>query len=271
MALWDSTDDADIPFTAVDGVTDTLTLPANRKLIVWTGKGFEPNGNVTISGGGAGADYDGTLELYADGTFDATGSETHTVGGSLIMGSGATLDDETSTFVFTSSGSSRTIDTNDLDLFNITFNGTGSWIITNSNTVVGNDFTITQGAVTLSTGTTTIGGSFMNNGGSFSYNGGSVNFTSSIAETIRVNGSTFGTTTFNGSGSWVYQDSAATSTGNLTILQGSVTAPSGVLTVGGDFINNDTFAHNTGTLRMKSSFASSTITLSGSDLGSLVH
>ena len=38
MAVWDSSDDADIPFTAVDGSPDTLTLPSDRKLIVWTGK-----------------------------------------------------------------------------------------------------------------------------------------------------------------------------------------------------------------------------------------
>ena len=50
MAVWDSSDDADIPYTAVDAGTDTLTLPANRKLLIWTGKTFEPNGNITLAG-----------------------------------------------------------------------------------------------------------------------------------------------------------------------------------------------------------------------------
>ena len=55
MSLWDSSDDVEIQFTATTSGTDTLTIPSDRKLVVWSGKTFEPNGNVTITGGGAGA------------------------------------------------------------------------------------------------------------------------------------------------------------------------------------------------------------------------
>ena len=82
LSVWDSSDDADIPFTAVDAGTDTLALPANKKLVVWTGKTFEPNGDVTISGGGAGADYDGTLELYSNADYVALGNDLLSIGGS---------------------------------------------------------------------------------------------------------------------------------------------------------------------------------------------
>ena len=270
MAVWDSSDDADIPFTAVDSSPDTLTLPSDRKLLVWTGKEFEPNGNITLSGGGAGAPYDGTLELLTNATFDATGSEVHTIGGSLIMGTGAVLDDETSTFTFTTSGASRTIDTNDLSFYNLTLNGSGSWTITNTVLDIGNDFTITQGALTLPQGTTTIAGSFSNTGGSFNQNGGWVVFTGTGAETIRMGGGAFGTTTFTGSGSWTYQGGHATTTGDFSILSGSVTAPTGTLTIGGDFTNSGTYTHSSGALRMISSLASTTINAGSSDLGSVV-
>ncbi len=269
MSLWDSSDDADIPFTANDGAPDTLTLPADRKLIVWTGKEFEPNGNVTISGGGGGSAYDGTLELFNSATFDATGSEAHTIGGSLIMGSSATLDDETSTFTFTTSGAARTIDTNENNLYNVTLNGSGSWTVTNTNLQIANDFTITQGSITLPTGTTTVGGSISNTGGSLIHNGGSIEFTSGAAETIRLGGSSVGTTTFSGSGSWTYLDTNATTTGDFIIRSGAVTAASGTLTIGNNFKNSATFTHNSGTLRLISSNANATITANGSDLYSV--
>ncbi len=269
MAVWDSSDDADIPFTAVDGSPDTLTLPANRKLIVWTGKEFEPNGNVTLSGGGAAAAYDGTLEVFANGIYDANGTEVHSIGGSMILGVGATLDDETSTFIFTTTGAARTIDTNDQSFYNLTLNGGGSWTITNSILDVGNDLTITQGALTLPTATTTVSGSFLTTGGSFVQNGGSMYFNSAVAETIRTNGSALGTTTFGGVGSYSFLDSHATSTGHFTILSGSVTAPTGTLTVGGSFINSGTYTHQSGVLRMTSALASTTIYGGNSDFATV--
>jgi hypothetical protein len=269
MSVWDSSDAADIPFTAIDASPDTLVLPANRKLLVWTGKEFEPNGNVTVSGGGAGAAYDGTVELQTNAIFDATGAESHSIGGSLIMGAGATLDDETSTFTFTTSGAARTIDTNDLSLYSVVFNGVGSWTITNTALDIGNDFTLTQGTLTLPTGTTTVAGSFLNTGGTFIQNGGRMYFTSAGAESIRVGGSAFGTTTFVGGGSWTYLDTHATTTGDFTIQSGTVTSASGTLTVGGDFTNSGTFIHNSGVLRMISSQSSTTIHANSSDFYSV--
>ncbi|RKZ81922.1 MAG: hypothetical protein DRQ39_11280, partial [Gammaproteobacteria bacterium] len=87
MTGWDSSDDVgDVIFTALSDTPDTLTLPSNVKLLVWTGKQFEPDGDVTVTGSGAGAAYDGTLELYDGATFTANSGEEHSVGGSLITG-----------------------------------------------------------------------------------------------------------------------------------------------------------------------------------------
>ncbi len=265
MSLWDSSDDADIPFTAVDGTPDTLTLPANRKLIVWTGKEFEPNGNITVTGGGGGSAYDGTLELYTNAVFDATGSETHSIGGSLISGTGASIDDETSTFVFTTSGAGRTVDTNSSSLYDATFNGSGSWTVTNTTFDIGNDFTVAQGTVTLPSATTTVTGSLSVTGGSFTSSGGTMVFNSGSAETIRPRSSSFGTLVVNGVGSFSLQGGYATTTGDVRIVDGSFTSATGTLTIGGNFINSDVFVHGSGELRFTSAGAV-VVTASTSDL-----
>lgn len=265
MDTWDSGDDADIPFTAAIGSPNTLSLPANRKLVIWSNKEFEPAGNVTVSGGGGGAAYDGTLELYAGASFDAAGSESHTIGGSLLTGAGATFDDETSTVTFTTSGAARTIDSNDQGFYNMVFNGSGSWTVTNSVLSVGNDFTITQGTVTLPGGTTTISGSLLNNGGAFVSSGGTMVFDSSTAETIRPRTSSFGTLLVSGNGSFTLGGGFATTTGDLRIDNGSFTSATGTFAIGGNFINNDVFAHANGTLRLTSNVAA-VVTASSSDL-----
>jgi len=265
MALWDSSDDADIPFTAVDAGTDTLTLPANRKLIVWTNKEFRPNGNVTLSGGGAGAAYDGTLELYTNAIFNATGGESHAIGGSFISGNGATFDDETSTVTFTTTGATRTVDTNQSPFYNLVFNGSGSWTVTDASLSIGNDFTITQGAVTLPSGTTTVTGSLSVTSGSFNANGGTMLFNSSASETIRAGSSNFGALTINGSGSFTMLGTNATVTADVLIQDGTFTSATGTLTIGGDFVNNDTFTHGSGVLRFTGT-TTTNVTAFGSDL-----
>ncbi|HEU4677779.1 MAG TPA: DUF2341 domain-containing protein [Candidatus Paceibacterota bacterium] len=269
MAVWDSSDDADIPFTAVSGSPDTLTLPADTKLIVWTGKTFRPGGNVTVPGGGGGAAYDGTLELFANATFDATGAETHTIGGSLIADNGASLDDETSTFVFTTTGAGRTIDTNEDPLYNMTLNGSGSWTVSNAALEVGNDLTVTLGAVTLPAATTTIGGSLLVTGGSFDPNGGTMVFTSSGAESINAATSSFAGLAILGSGNFTMGGASATATKGVEIDQGTLMSVSGTFSIGESFENvGGSFTHNNGTLRFTSA-TGATVTASGSDLGSV--
>lgn len=265
MSVWDSSDDADIPFTAVDAGTDTLTLPSNRKLLVWTSKTFQPAGNVTLTGAGAGAAYDGTLELYSNASFIAAGSESHSVGGSLITGTGATFTSANSTVTFTTTGSARTVDTNAASFYNVTFSGSGSWTVSDTSMSIGNDFTITQGAVTLPNGTTTVTGSFNVTGGSWNANGGTMLFNSGAAETIRAGGSNFNALTINGAGSFTMLGTNATTTSNLLIKDGTFTSATGTLTIGGNFINSDVFTHGSGILRFIAT-TSTAVTAFGSDL-----
>lgn len=102
-------------------------------------------------------------------------------------------------------------------------------------------------------GTTTIAGSFSSVGGTFGHSNGTVYFTSLGAETIAASGTPFTNLfynlTFNGSGSWSFLDTYATTSNNFNLQQGTVTFPSANLSVGGSFTQSGgTFNHNSGTV-----------------------
>lgn len=84
-----------------------------------------------------------------------------------------------------------------------------------------------------------------------------------IAGTLTGN-SSFATTTFNGSGgAWSFSNNAST-TNKFTITNGTVTAPSGFLTIRGDYSNSGIFTHNSGTTTFD---GTATQTLSGTMTG----
>ncbi len=267
IGVWDSGDDADIPFTVSGG---NLTLPANRKLLIWTDKGFTPNGNVTITGGGAGAPFDGTFELMSGATFTAGAGRTHTIGGSLVTASTATLTTGTSEFRFTTTGSARSIATNNASLHTVTFDGSGSWSIDQTSFTVLNNLVFADGDVTLPTGTTTVGASLTTTGGTFDANDGLLLFTSNATgRTVTFGGSFPHSVRFSGTGSWSMNDTYATTTDGVVIESGSVTLPSGTLTITTDFLNNGgSIVPNSSTLSFITS-ATSSVRAGGSNLGTL--
>lgn len=253
MAVWDSSDDADISFTAVNAGTDTLTLPANTKLLVWTGKTFEPNGNVTLSGGGAGGVQDGTLEVQTNGQFTAKTSESHSVGGSIIFNTNAVFVSASSTVTLTTTGVSRTVDVNANNFHNLTFSGAGSWNITDPTLTVNGSYSQSNGVVTFPTGTTTVRSAFNVTSGSFNINNSPLILASTAGgTTVHFNGSSVGNITFSGSGgTFNMTDTNATATGAVRITAGTVSLPSGTFTVGSDFENTGgTITHNTSDLIM---------------------
>jgi hypothetical protein len=269
MAVWDSSDDPDIPYTATTGGTDTLTLPANTKLLVWGNKDFAPEGNMTLSGGGAGASYDGSFEALGGASLIAGAGESHSIGGSFEFASNADFFASTSVFTFTTDDAGRAITTNGDAFHGLTFNGFGSWSVTDASLAVTDNLTITSGALTLPSGTTTIGGSFVNND-TFDANGGLLRFSAtSGSETITFGGSDARAVEFIGTGAWVISDTNATATADFIVATGTVTLPSGRLAVGGDFIVFDTINQNGGELALTATTGTTTLTLSGNDLGTL--
>jgi len=274
LAVWDSSDDADIPFTAdISGSPDTLSLPANRKLLIWNNKDFDPNGNVTVTGGGVGDAWDGTFEARAGAEFIAANGEVHTIGGSFVFGAGATFTSAQSTVVLTTTGAARTIDTNEASFHNLTLTGSGSWSIPDATLTINGDYSQTNGTVAFPTGTTTLAGSFSVTGsGSLNSNTSPFIFTSTATgKTVRFNGANVNDLTFSGTGgAWSLTDTSATSTGALTITAGTVTLPSGTLTLAGSLDNQGgTITHNSGTVRFILS-TDEIIRARGSDLGTIV-
>lgn len=265
MSAWDSSDDADIPFTAVDGSPDTLTLPANRKLIVWDSMGFAPGGDVSVSGGGAGADYDGTVELQTGATLTGAGTESLSIGGSFLLGSGATFVPSTGTTTFTTTGATRTIDVNAGNFYHVAFTGSGSWTISDPIFTTNGNFSMTNGALTLPSGTSTFAGNLIVNGGSFNASNGLARFTGTGTRKVKVNGSNLAESIFT-SGNYSFVDVNATTTESVTVTGGALTLPSGVFKVGGNFRNTGgAITHNTSDLALSSTTAA-TLLASSSDL-----
>lgn len=262
---WDSDNDpADIFFDAEVG-PDTLTLNTNTKLIIWDNKTFQPGGDIT-TGGGTGDALDGTVALQDDAILTLATGESHSFGGNLEMGTDATFTPGQSTVTFTSSGSGRTIDTNENGFYDLVINGTGSFVSSDTVLPIANDITLTDGALTLPSATTTITGSLSTTGGTFDANDGVVVFDSAAAETIVASTSPFADLRFTGSGSWSMNDTNATATKSLIIADGTVTFPSGQLVVGGDMRNiGGAITHNTSELIMTST-TTALLLASSSDL-----
>ncbi len=268
MAVYDSSDDADIPFTAVSGAPDTLSISADRKLIVWTGKTFAPGGNVTVLGGGSGDAVDGTFEAQTNATFRTSGSEAHSIGGSFTFATGASFVPAQSTITFTTSGAVRTIDINAGSFYNTTFSGSGSWTVTDPTLTLGGTFAQSAGIVTFPTGTTTIGRAFNVTGGTFAVNGSPLSFiATTTGQTVRFGNSAVAALTFSGvGGGWNMTDTHATASRSITVTAGTLSLPSGNLAVGGSFENRGgTIAHNTADLIMTST-SSAVLRASSSDL-----
>jgi hypothetical protein len=272
MSLYDSSNDGDIPFTAVNAGTDTLTLPSDRKLIVWNSKEFTPQGNVTVTGNGGGAAYDGTLELYANARFTATGNESHTIGGSIISQSGALLNAASSTITLTTSASSRTLDVNTSAFHNLTFTGTGSMSVTDTTLLVLGSYSQSSGTITLPTATTTVRASFTNTGGTLLQpTSGTLYLNSGTAgNTVRFGGASIARLVVEGTGgTWAFTDTNATTTQSVTVRSGSLTLPSGTFAVGSDFVVQGSVLHNNGTVRLTGTTTGNLLSLKGSDLYSL--
>ena len=113
------------------------------------------------------------------------------------------------------------------------------------------DGTATSSILTMGANALTLVGNWFASSTAIFTHTGTVTFNSTSTgqqKNIIATSTPFSTLTFNGSGgSWTFGANAATSTGNLTITAGAVTAPSTYLYLGGDFSRSGTFTHNSGT------------------------
>ena len=105
------------------------------------------------------------------------------------------------------------------------------------------------------------------------HNNGTLLVNSTAAgKSIQVATSTLYNFTAKGSGGgWSFLDTNATSTSNFSVAAGTMTAPSGILAVGGSFDSSlGTFTHNNGTVKMTSTSGGNTVAAGSSNLNNLI-
>jgi len=211
MALYDVAADPDIRFDAATNTPDTLTVYSPNELYIWpTSAGvFTPNGNVSA--------YD----IDIRGTFNASGTEAHTVSGSWFASSTTGFNAASSTVIFNATSSGKTITTDGDSFYNLTLNGSGGeWTFQDAATT-SNDLTITDGTASSSYDMYVLGGDVTGNG--------NLNWT---ANTFFV----YGTGYFGGTSTWAFYhltfgDASTPGTTTATSTVSATTTVLGNLTV----------------------------------------
>jgi Fe-S cluster assembly iron-binding protein IscA len=143
----------------------------------------------------------------------------------------------------------------------VAFNGSGTKTFASNASTTDNggvgSFTINTGATVVAPALLTIGGNYTNSG-TFTHNSGTVYFPASGLNNL--SGTMTGTSAFNNVIAVGKTFNASASTTDFTITADTVTAPSTMLTIGGNYTNNGTFTNNGGTVYFSSTSAQ---TLSG--------
>jgi hypothetical protein len=142
------------------------------------------------------------------------------------------------------------------------FAGTaGGWTILDPYaTATQSSVTVTAGTLTLNPVVFAVGGSFENTSGTHRrrhLHPAPVRF--QTTGRLRFGGSSLSNIVMDGSGSWLIPDLNATTTGNLSILQGSTTLPHGSFAIGGSLYNAGTFNAATGTVIFNATSTGKTI------------
>jgi hypothetical protein len=225
-------------------------------------------GTITVNGVlSVGKDGDSGTTTFAmgDKTFILTANSSPLVLLSSPQG-GLSGGGPSSTAVlnFSSSGTTGTTLPASSDYPNLILNRTG-----NTFTFAGNasttNLTITAGTL-VAPAALTIQGDYSNSG-IFTHNSGKVYFETPSGPGKTLSGTMTGTSAFNdvyfkSMGGWSFSNNASTT--NLTISAGAVTAPSGLLSISGNYSNSGIFTHNSGTTTIN---GSSNQTLSGNMIG----
>lgn len=261
FSFFDVDDDPDVPYSADGGALD---IKNGMELHIATSTHFEPGGNVTIHGNTVSV-LDGDLHLSSDAatssiiTLGAT--DILTVGGSWFASS--SIFNNSGTLIFSASTTGKTILgelTGDSSLASTTFEGSGgtggAWSFNeggNASNASTTELLISSGGTVTapSSGLLSISGDLVQDG-TYTNNSATILFDGTAAQSFSgtmVNTSALGNVLFSAGSTKTFGANSASTT-NLTISSGSgaVTAPSTLLSVSGNYTNNGTFTHNSGTV-----------------------
>ncbi len=232
------------------GSTVTYTVSGGVPVIftTWTYQ------NLQVNGSGFTYQAKGQLTVNQDlsilaGTLDMLNSSSVTLRGSW-SNTGGNFTARTSTVAFAASAA-ETIESNGSPFSSVLINGSGSWVLQDSMTVI-STMTLIGGVLDSGNNNVSLGGSWWNVGGTFLPGISVASFTATTAQKIRSDGNNFTQMVFNGTGgSWVLQDSM-TVTSTVTLNAGTLNTGSQAIGLGGDWLmtNPALFTINQSTLSL---------------------
>ena len=237
--------------------------------------------NVTFGEAATAATWSLSSAFMATGTVAmnfgtvSPGAQTMTLQGDLTIGASGIFQKGSATTTFSGSIGRMWTDgtASKQDLGNVQISGT-SKTITLGSSVKASNINIVAGN-TLDAGganTFTVLG-FWDNAGAFTSQTGTVLFAATtVGNTINQGSSAFYNLNFNGvGGAWLWLNTNATTSNDLTIATGTVTLPGGTLSVGSSFNNSGgTFVHNSGVVRMTATVGGKNVRANGSSFFDLV-
>ncbi|MDP3784689.1 MAG: hypothetical protein Q8R12_01270 [bacterium] len=254
LDVYDGGDDADIQFS-VSG-TD-LAVNAAQMLYVAPGSEFAPGGALTIAGNASSTITDGSLKLPTGQRQDGTATSSImtlggnlTLAGSLFASSTSKFTSGSNTVTFSATTTGKNIYATSSPLGNVTFSGVGGGWTFGGNASTTNFF-INGGvsSVTAPSGLLSISGNY-NATSTFTHNSGTILFDGAGAQSIAgaTSTSAFNDVQFLGGGTKSFWQNASTT--NLTIGSGVTLSAPALLTVSGNFVNSQSFTHNSGEVFM---------------------
>ena len=243
-------------------VNQNILINANATLIgaqnITVGGNTTGSGSINLSGGIF-------LQRVATGQTFGTTSGANDWTFSNLRFENSSVSNQTITT--NTGGTGKLVSNGILSIGNVTDTATTTLDDNTANRIVdaNSDVNITSkgGLLAPPSASFTIAGSFVNNG-TFTANGGTVVFDSTNpSKTISgslTSGNKFNNLIFNGiGGSWSFGVSSVDIGSNLTITNGTLTAPSTTLTISGNYSNAGTFSHNNGLLVFNSTASGKTI------------
>jgi len=205
--------------------------------------------SLTFNGVGGTWTFDDTAAtttsdfIITNGTVNVA-SSTLAVGGSFV--NSGSMNAASTSITFSSTGN-ESVTFNGDEVGSLTFTGAGNFTMTDTDATSTGDVRIAAGSVVLPNGTFAVRNAFENVGGSFTHTNGTLRlYGNTAAQNLYVNGSTMHNIAVDGSGSWVFVDTTAVTTGSTTVSVGGLTAPAVSYSIGGSLINTGTYNPNGG-------------------------
>ncbi len=272
LAFYDATNDADIQFDSVAG--GALNVSKGQELHISAGSEYAPGGTVTLHGNAGTTNPDGDLHLATglrqDGTASTSilsmGSNNFTLAGNWFASStsvyNSTCGSNGCTNFNSTSTQTKSIIATSTPLIGFLVNSSGSWTFGSFAATTTSLLDIISGTLTLPSSTFTFTGSSINLGFgvTINNNSGTVIFAGTSAQNLAGSSGTFidyralNNLIFRGAGTKTFGANSASTT-NFTVesTSGTVTFPSTLLSISGNYTNNATINANGGTV-----YASST-------------